>query len=440
MPSIRLAFGLLAAALTVAGGVPSVHGDTVELVNGTKIQGTVVARDSESVTLQVRVGGRTFLRKYPLSRVRAVVVDEEAMESPGRGTKAGQATGRSARGTAAAADGVLVRRTRAEVEALIEQQGRTLPEWWESVPLEYPRTLDLEWPEPAPGPWNPQRNVGQYLWDVIHPNPSRWRQGIRFLHFLLDYHKENPEKQRQIMNALGQKYFVLLQDYARAAYWFRKAGVERDDRFWSGVQLAECYWRLGNKPMALELLDRIEPQFSMIKLLGDMGETERALAFARANTEGEGADIAYLYAGDACRVAGRNRQALQFYQKVLEVPAAGRFKARIERNHHRARANIEAIKLFDLLDLARVPDGTYRASSLGYEAPVHVEVVVSSGRIQSVRVIEHREKQFYSSMTDTPRKIMEKQGVVGIDATSGATITSEAIINATAKALAGAMQ
>jgi uncharacterized protein with FMN-binding domain len=50
--------------------------------------------------------------------------------------------------------------------------------------------------------------------------------------------------------------------------------------------------------------------------------------------------------------------------------------------------------------------------------------------------VQHREKQYYSSLTDTPAKIIAKQGVKGVDSTSSATITSEAIINATAKALA----
>ena len=94
--------------------------------------------------------------------------------------------------------------------------------------------------------------------------------------------------------------------------------------------------------------------------------------------------------------------------------------------------------MFELLDLTRVPDGTYRSSSMGYEAQVHVEVVVRSGRIEDVRVTDHHEKQYYSSITDTCQKIIAKQGVTGIDATSCATITSEAIINATAKALAEA--
>jgi uncharacterized protein with FMN-binding domain len=60
--------------------------------------------------------------------------------------------------------------------------------------------------------------------------------------------------------------------------------------------------------------------------------------------------------------------------------------------------------------------------------------------MESVRVTSHREKQFYSSLTDTPQKILKKQSVKGVDATSGATITSEAIINATAKAIAGGMK
>ena len=63
-----------------------------------------------------------------------------------------------------------------------------------------------------------------------------------------------------------------------------------------------------------------------------------------------------------------------------------------------------------------------------------------TSRIVSVRVTKHEEKQFYSALTDTPSQIVKKQGVKGVDAVTGATMTSEAIINATAKALAGGMQ
>jgi uncharacterized protein with FMN-binding domain len=69
---------------------------------------------------------------------------------------------------------------------------------------------------------------------------------------------------------------------------------------------------------------------------------------------------------------------------------------------------------------------------------VQVSVKVKSKRIESVKVTQHKEKQYYSSMRDVPEQIIAKQGVKGVDATSRATITGNAIINATAKALAEA--
>jgi uncharacterized protein with FMN-binding domain len=102
----------------------------------------------------------------------------------------------------------------------------------------------------------------------------------------------------------------------------------------------------------------------------------------------------------------------------------------------RARDSIDAINLFDKADVRKVADGTYKASSTGYTGALEVEVRVSGGKIEGLRVTKHSEKQFYAALTDTPNQILSKQSVKGIDATSRATITSQAIVNATAKALA----
>lgn len=331
-------------------------------------------------------------------------------------------------------------RSRAEVLAQIDQVGRTPPGWFDETPLEYPETLDLSWPRKPPGPWNNQKNVGQYIWDVINPNPSKWRSGVRLLHHLLTLHPEDEERRRRVMTALGRMYFNLLRDHERAAFWWQQAGVAQGSATEpvAGIFLAECYWKLGNREMALELLERLPRRFESIKIWADLGEVDRALRVVEASTGGSAADLAYLYGGDACRVSGRLPEAIDYYQKLIDMPAAGQRKDRIKRNQERAEANLEAIRLFELSDVSKVPDGTYQDSSLGYEGPVTVEVIARGGRLMSVRVVEHREKQFYSALTDTPRKLIAKQGVTGIDATSGATITSEAIINATAKALAGA--
>ena len=333
-------------------------------------------------------------------------------------------------------------RTKQQVEALIAEQGRTPPEWFEATALNYPKTLDLYWTSPPPRVWDNQRYLGQYIWDIINPNPNRWREGVKLMHHVLSVNQDRSEARRRTMDELGRMYFILLQDFARAAFWWQQAQAQRGDLSGSdgGVHLAECYWRLGNKQMAVELLERLPPNFSMIKLWAELGELDRALKLAEANASGAYADVALLYAGDACRTCGKYADALRYYQRALQVPFSGRGKGRYERNQRRAAANAEAIKLYELLDVNKVPDGTYRASSIGYEAEVYVEVMVKDHRIVSVRVTDHREKQYYASMTEIPRRIVERQTVKGIDAVSGATLTSEAIVNATAKALAAAMK
>ena len=415
-------------ALFVGPAVPALA-DAIEFTDGRTVECKITNRTKESLTIAMTVGGREYSRAIPLDRVQAIIVDGKR-EMIGKGSD-NASTNRATDMTGA----------QEEVEALIAKLGRTPPDWWDSVEINSPRTLDLNWSYPPRGVWNNQRYVGQYVWDIINPNPNKWREGVRLMHHLLQVNQDRSEVRQRVMAEMGRMYHGLLQDYARAAFWWQQAGVHKtQDASLNAVHLAECYAKLGSKEMALRLLDKIPPTFATIKAWADMGEIDRALRLADANTSGPAADIACIYAGDACRVAGRYKKALQYYEKLLAMPANGQGWKRIQRNQQRARDNAEAIRLFEMLDLSRVPDGIYRASSIGFKGDVHVEVGAKSSRIVSVRVTRHEEKQFYSALTDTPKKIIAEQGVKGVDATSGATITSEAIINATAKALAGAMK
>jgi uncharacterized protein with FMN-binding domain len=325
-------------------------------------------------------------------------------------------------------------RTKAEVDALILKEGRTPPPWFSSTPLNYPKSLKLDWPEPAGGGWNNQVNVGQYVWDVINPNESKWREGVRLMHHLLQLNSKKKDVVERCCNTLGHLYTDCLEDYARGAFWYRQAGGH-------SLDLALCYWKLGSKSAAAELLrqygDDDTRNGSVIKLWADMGEFDTALKLAEVKARDDWADVAHLAAGDVYRLASRYSEALDSYKQVLEVKNVGRD---IQRSLSRAKSCIEAITLFDALDPAKIPDGAYKQKSLGYEADIEVEATVKSGKITGVRITQHKEKQYYSAFTDTPRQIVEKQGVKGVDATTGATITSQAVINATAKALAGGMR
>jgi uncharacterized protein with FMN-binding domain len=170
-----------------------------------------------------------------------------------------------------------------------------------------------------------------------------------------------------------------------------------------------------------------------------MGEFDKALALAKQKAADGMPTIAYLTAGDTCRLAGRYKEALAYYRKVLAAKGDTGREGDVKKDRERAQASIQAIRLFDTLDVAQVANGVYTANSIAYAGPLYIEVAVQGGRIESVRVTKHQEKQFYSALTDTPSQIVQKQGVKGVDAVTGATMTSEAILNATAKALAEGM-
>ncbi|MBM4016968.1 MAG: FMN-binding protein [Planctomycetes bacterium] len=320
------------------------------------------------------------------------------------------------------------------MEAIIQRAGVTPPDWWNSVPLVYPPTLDLRWPE-AKGPWDPQKNVGQYVWSVINENPPKWREGVKFIHHVLAVNKDNPPVVQKAVGSLGTMYHNLLEDWARAAFWWRKAGMTDD------ADLARCYWKLGSKEMAASVIAKFTVDDTrngnVIKLWADMGDLDKALALAEATARDGAPDIGYLAAGDACRLHGRYPQALQYYQKVLDAATGWRD---LKQNKERARASIDAIRLVEGLDLSKVRDGTYTATSRAYAGPLDAAVTVQGGRITSVKVVRHQEKQYYTALADTPAQIVARQGIRGVDAVTGATITSEAIMNATIKALAKGMQ
>src|SRR5262245_52114671 len=277
-------------------------------------------------------------------------------------------------------------KSKAEVQAEIKKIGSTPPAWFADTPLKYPKTLDLTWPPDPKGPWDPRRNVGQFIWTSINENESRWKEGIRFLHHLLTVNQNNPDAIKKTMRALGSMYHNLHQDWARAAFWWQKAG-ETDK-----IELAHCYFKLGSKALAVEILNEWPTDYtrhcSVARLWSEIGENEKALTVALERAKNT-PDVGFLAAGDICRTAGRVSEALTYYQKAHAATEGG---VDLKQTKNRAQASIDAIKLYELLDIKRVPDGSYRDSSIGYNGPVQVEVQVAKGKIANVKVLKHEEK------------------------------------------------
>jgi uncharacterized protein with FMN-binding domain len=404
--------------------------DGIEFLNGAKLNGRILRVDSEKheVSLEVTIAGSTRARTYPYNKIHRLWLNGVEREITPKNEVSGVEPADGSNGE------TVPTRSVAEVRQLIASEGSAAPDWLESTPLVFPKTLDLNWPMPAPQPWNNQKNLGQYIWDRVNPNAGQWQGGIRLMVDLLGRHAKEPEVQRRVMQSLGGMYFRFFQDYIRAAYWWQKAGVAGGDH--DTIGLAECYFRLGCRELAEEVLRSSGISPGKIKLLGQMGDVDEALRQADLfAVRSQQPHEAWLVAGDICRVAHRFEKAIEYYQKVVEGPHA-RNEDYDKRYRGRATDSIEFIRRFELLDLSSIPDGVYRGSSLGYEAPVHVAATVKSGRIDRVEITQHREKQYYSALRDVPAQIVRKQDLKDVDATSRATITGVAIINATAKALA----
>jgi uncharacterized protein with FMN-binding domain len=424
VPSVILAVTLGCASASAA--------DLVEFLSGAKMDGVVteIRKDQKEFDFEAKVGARTVTRTYPFHKVHAVTF---------RGSRFVITPASATTPTKTDAKGNPIR-SKAEIDRLIDMVGSTTPDWFESTELNYPDTLDLSWPlKPPTKGWNSKRNMGQHIWDTINPNTSKWRGGIKLVHHCTTLHEGDRALLKRDRTTLGRMYFDLMQDYPRAAYWLRKGGAARGDR--PAVLLAECYWRMGNRQLAMQnLVSRTYNAGAAamaVKLYGNMGNLPEALKMADRLAGSQASYEGYIAAGDALRQAGRFDQAIEFYNRVLadknfrNEDYEKRFKAR-------ARESIEAIELFEKADVTSIPDGTQKGFSTGYNGRIDVDVTVAGGEIKSVKVTQHREKQFYSALTDTEASILKLQTVRGVDGTSGATITSRAIVNATAKALAGA--
>lgn len=87
-------------------------------------------------------------------------------------------------------------------------------------------------------------------------------------------------------------------------------------------------------------------------------------------------------------------------------------------------------------DGAAYKAGTYTAEANGMNGPVKVEVTVTSDAIEKIVVLDHKETPSISDLaiTEMPVRIIDTQGL-GVDTISGATITSNALLEAVTLAL-----
>lgn len=99
----------------------------------------------------------------------------------------------------------------------------------------------------------------------------------------------------------------------------------------------------------------------------------------------------------------------------------------------------EALQIEDvIIDVSQVEDGVYDGHSEMGPVVVDVRVTMKSGRIEDIDIIRHQ-----NGLGESANAIIDdmlKQNTYDVDAVSGATVSSEIIMNAVNNALQKGMQ
>ena len=91
------------------------------------------------------------------------------------------------------------------------------------------------------------------------------------------------------------------------------------------------------------------------------------------------------------------------------------------------------------LRFSAIVDGVYEGQADGYIGPIKVRVTVENGAVNRIEILEHKESDYVSdpAIEGTPKDIIREQSV-DVDLVSGATWTSQGIIDAVINALENA--
>jgi uncharacterized protein with FMN-binding domain len=181
----------------------------------------------------------------------------------------------------------------------------------------------------------------------------------------------------------------------------------------------------------------IHSYMTLASLYAKYGEFERAKATLDQAAQGlpgppwkimRQADLAAEY-GDLYAAWGQPEEAKRHYAQAASLyptakpPYGGHLLA------SRA-ADVQAkldLLTFRSLATARLRDGQYRDKALGYAGPIQVTLTVAQGKIADIQ-LAHEEKIDQNACVLVPQRIVAQQSLQ-VDAISGATVTTHAIVN-----------
>lgn len=183
--------------------------------------------------------------------------------------------------------------------------------------------------------------------------------------------------------------------------------------------LASCYAHFGEHEQALAVLQQA---------LADLPPKPWRIANT-ANIHNHLGDI-YARKGDPAKASEHYQQAIQIYP-TSDQPYGRHL---LHRHVAKVQTKLDLLAL-ESLQAGQLRDGVYRGRSLGYadQQDVEITLTVRAGRMADLQV-KHAEKIELNATQIVPQRILAQQ-TLKVDGVTGATVTSQAIIDGTFQAL-----
>jgi uncharacterized protein with FMN-binding domain len=291
------------------------------------------------------------------------------------------------------------------------------PDWWESVQVRLPPDVDAE-------------DLAAQLEFVraAYAEKGRTRQAIRLYADIADRARDGEERIRlRAFYELAHLYEVFEKDPVRAFAWYLR-----------------CYrFPLADATEARQ--NRIAAELGSLRALSVTRHRRSALAALRllASNLVLAPDAygnlllpeVFLRIGDLAVDLGDSESASTAYQAAMA--AAERLPEATPINYRApwssARASLRRLSALSL-DFARVPDGSYEGEAYGYNEPITVGLSFRDGRCTEFHLPDFGDKRPLDAYRILPRRVLERQSLA-VDAVTGATVTSRAILSAATEAV-----
>jgi len=291
----------------------------------------------------------------------------------------------------------------------------SLPEWWKDVQVRAPVSSPVALPE------DPEWEDSLTACAMRYEAEGKGREAIKVLTYALSKCKTTLQRAFVLFQS-ALIYEVSLRDYPRANGLFselRKLKIDDSAK----QKEARAYARFGQARCLEKMGSAAEAKSAYETLLRDFPRLDVELLFRLgrlAEARDERSEAGRYYKECVRAAAARNAEGGDIYY--------GRFILMCK------------IALREMasgpVDLSKVGGGVYVGRAYGYNSMIGVRTEIRNGRICEVTVIDREDKRPFDAYTLIPQRIKQHQSL-DVDAVTGATVTSEAIINAVKQALQG---